>query len=176
MLGRRRLVVASVVLLAAAAGFLYAETRAPRYDTISLSLVDGRRVTLGDFHGRAVLLAFWSPTCPPCVHELPALADLYRRWHRRGLELIAVSQPYDPPGQIVAIAQAQRFPYPVALDVDGRVGAAFDVDAVPRSVLIGPDGRVLLDTKGPLDPDVIATRLRQLVGAARGRPNHPNPA
>jgi thiol-disulfide isomerase/thioredoxin len=35
--------------------------------------LDGRTLTAADIDGRAVLLNFWAPWCPPCVHEMPEI-------------------------------------------------------------------------------------------------------
>jgi peroxiredoxin len=118
----------------------------------ALSLLDGRTVTLGELRGRPLLLAFWSPTCAPCVEELPDLIALYRELAPRGLELVAVAMPYDPPLAVQTFVRAHEVPYPVALDVDGRVARAVDgVKVIPTTLLIDPKGQVVYREAGKLD-------------------------
>ncbi|NWG55037.1 MAG: TlpA family protein disulfide reductase [Hydrogenophilaceae bacterium] len=50
----------------------------------------GRTRTLADFRGRVVLLNVWATNCPPCLGELPSLANLQRRYPET-LRVIAVS-------------------------------------------------------------------------------------
>ncbi len=57
--------------------------------------VDGRVVKLGDYRGRVVLVYFWASWCPTCVREASLVAELFRKHHGRGLEIIGVSYDTD---------------------------------------------------------------------------------
>jgi thiol-disulfide isomerase/thioredoxin len=52
--------------------------------------LDGQPVALSGLRGRTVLVDFWAPNCPPCRAALPKLADLYRRRHAGGLDIVSV--------------------------------------------------------------------------------------
>ena len=41
--------------------------------------------------GKVVLVNFWATWCAPCVAELPALAQLQKRYGKRGLTVLLVS-------------------------------------------------------------------------------------
>lgn len=115
------------------------------------TLLDGNRTTLKQLRGQPVLINFWSITCPPCVEEIPDLVRLYREWHPQGLKLIAVAMPYDPPLQVQEFVKRQELPYPVALDVQGKVSKAFGVANVPTTFIIDPNGVTELNYTGRLD-------------------------
>lgn len=119
---------------------------------IQIPLLDGRTLTLGELRGRPVVLAFWSPTCVPCVEELPDLVQLYRELAPRGLELLAVAMPYDPPLAVQTFVREREIPYPVALDVDGRIAGSFDgIKVIPTALLIDPKGHIVYRQIGKLD-------------------------
>ena len=40
---------------------------------------------------RYVLVDFWATWCGPCIEEIPTLADLYREYHDKGLDIFSVS-------------------------------------------------------------------------------------
>jgi len=115
-------------------------------------LLDGSKLSLQALRGRPVLVSFWATTCVPCVDELPDLIRLYQEWHGLGFELVAVAMPYDPPSLVQKFAQRYALPYPVALDIDGKVTSAFGgVPYVPAAFLIAPNGNVELSYTGRLD-------------------------
>ncbi len=115
-------------------------------------LLDGRTLTLKELGGRPVLVAFWATSCKPCVEELPDLITLYQALHPKGFELIAVAMPYDRPLDVQNFVRERNVPYPVALDVEGKVVRAFDgVPYVPMAFLISPEGKIVYQQAGKLD-------------------------
>ena len=95
---------------------------------------------------------------------MPELEALYRRFSRRGFELIAVAMPWDPPDAVVRLARARALPYPVALDVDGTIARAFgEVSVTPTHFLIGPDGDIALRRTGTLDFAGLGDRLQSML-------------
>ncbi|MDH3513975.1 MAG: TlpA family protein disulfide reductase [Gammaproteobacteria bacterium] len=154
-----------LVILAAGAALAWVATLlfppAPRVPPeTEFVLLDGNKLTLASLRGRPVLVNFWSTTCPPCVEELPDLIRIYQEWQPRGFELIAVAMPYDPPIRVQEFVQRHAVPYPVALDVQGRVTSAFGgVPFIPASFLIGPNGITELNATGRLDTDKVGRIL-----------------
>lgn len=115
-------------------------------------LLDGRKVSMQALRGRPVMVSFWATTCAPCIEELPDFIRLYRKWHRLGFELIAVAMPYDPPTRVQEFVQHHDVPYPVALDIDGKITSAFGgVPYVPTAFIIAPNGTIELSYTGRLD-------------------------
>jgi thiol-disulfide isomerase/thioredoxin len=51
----------------------------------------GAKLTLADFHGRAVLLNLWATWCAPCRAEMPALDRLQAAKGGPGFEVVAVN-------------------------------------------------------------------------------------
>jgi peroxiredoxin len=119
---------------------------------VRLTLLDGGSATLDQWHGRSVLLVFWSLSCPPCIEEVPDLARLYQENQASGLTLVAVAAPYDPPEGVRAFVAQHNIPYIVALDADAGITKAFDgVPYLPAAFLIDPDGRIVFRHTGRLD-------------------------
>jgi len=145
------IILAAAAVLAWAATYLFPS--APRFppDT-EFSLIFGINFSLQSLRGLPVLVCFWATTCPPCVEELPDLIQLYRDLHPQGFELIAVAMPYDPPLQVQDFVQRHNVPYPIAIDVQGKVTSAFGgVPYVPTAFIIAPNGKTELTYTGRLD-------------------------
>ena len=123
-------------------------------------LLDGRKISLSALRGRPVLVSFWATSCPPCIEELPDLVRLYNELHPQGFELIAVAAAYDPPTQVQSFATSHALPYPVALDLDGKVAQAFGgVPYIPAAFVVDRDGVIAYSQTGKLD----ITRARRII-------------
>lgn len=144
-----------VFVLAAIAGLVITLWPAPALHGVAdveFQLLDGRKITLASLHGKPVLVAFWATNCKPCIEELPDLVKLYKDLQPRGFELIAVAMPYDPPLNVQIFVQKQNVPYPVALDVEGKVVRAFDgVPYVPMAFILDSNGKIAYQQAGKLD-------------------------
>jgi peroxiredoxin len=151
---------AMVVVLAAMAVTWLPHTGTETPPEVEFALLDGRKISLSTLRGRPVLVSFWATSCPPCVEELPDLLRLYRDLHLQGFELIAVAAPYDPPTRVQTFAADHALPYPVALDLDGKVARAFGgVPYIPAAFIIDLDGAVAYSQAGKLD----ITRARRII-------------
>ena len=136
---------------------------------VTFRTLDGERLALGEARG-PVLVNFWATDCGVCLTEIPALAALHADYAPRGFELVAVAMPHDPPNAVLELAEARALPYPVAIDIDGAVLAAFEpVPGTPTSFLIDADGRMIERHVGALDVTALRRRLDTLL-AERGDP------
>ncbi|MCY4220934.1 MAG: TlpA disulfide reductase family protein [Thiotrichales bacterium] len=134
------------------------------FPPVSIATIDGRRLDAATVAGGPVLFTFWSTTCVVCLQEMPDLEALYRRLAPRGFEIVAVSMPWDPPDEVVRLAQARALPYPVALDVTGAIAQAFgNVSVTPTHILIDPGGEVAFHRTGALDFAALDDRLRSML-------------
>ncbi len=62
-----------------------------RAEQFAFERVDGGKLTLADFHGRAVLLNLWATWCVPCRAEMPALDRLQAAKGDQAFEVVAVN-------------------------------------------------------------------------------------
>jgi len=128
-------------------------TRAP---DITVTTLQGDKLSLTDLRGRPVLVTFWASTCTVCVSEIPHLTRLYNELAPGGFAVIGIAMAYDPPNRVIELSRAKQIPYPLALDINNTAAKAFgDVRVTPSSFLIAPDGQVVLQVTGALDADKI---------------------
>jgi thiol-disulfide isomerase/thioredoxin len=108
-----------------------------------LDLLGGGQAKLADHKGKdVVIIDFWATWCPPCVAELPEIAEVAKARADKGVVFYAINEEED-------VADVKRFldekkltGLKVALDKDGEVAKAYMVDPLPQSVIIGRDGLV----------------------------------
>lgn len=154
-----------MLLCAALAGLLFLRGPQPA-PALSFTYLDGRTVSLASLRGRPVLVTFWATTCPICRRELPELAQMYRDLEPRGLEVIGVAMPYDPPNHVLEVSKGERIPFPVALDIEGRAVQAFGgVRGTPTRFLIDADGNIVLRRTGAMPIADLKERILDLIPA-----------
>ncbi len=119
---------------------------------ISLQSIDGKKLKLTDYRGKPLLVTFWATSCLGCIREMPHLIELYRELAPQGLEIVGIAMDYDPPNHVLAMREARRIPYPVALDIHADAARAFgNVRLTPTSFLIAPDGRIVYRKTGEMN-------------------------
>ena len=109
--------------------------------------LDGTPVPAASIAGKALVVNFWAPWCPPCRIEAPWLESLQKREAGR---LVVVGVVADA-GEYAHAAQLMRkegIHYLLVRDSDD-VQAAFGAIAVlPTSFYVAPSGTVVHTTKG----------------------------
>lgn len=155
--------VLAAALLAVAAFAMLRERSAPDVRFVAL---DGRNLALSDLRGKVVLVDFWATDCAPCIAEMPALVENYRRFAAAGYEVVAVAMSYDHPNRVAGFAIERALPFKVALDVDGAVASAFgSVEVTPAFFLIGRDGRVIRQWRGQTDWPALSAAIEKALAS-----------
>ena len=101
-------------------------------------------------HGLAgekpVFLNFWATWCPYCTKEMPAIEELYKKYGGR-LNFAAVSVD-DENGAAAAFVQSRGLTVPVYTGALNKIGNDYNLDAIPKSVLVGTDGAIIAEHVG----------------------------
>jgi len=134
-----------------------------RLPDLVLADIDGNPVSLRDPDCSLLLIDFWATWCQPCLRAMPHLQALHRRYARRGLKVVGLTDPAGDPAQTAARAKLLRdqigVDYPLLVD-DGRAAPLrrrLQVQLYPTLVLLDRQGNLLWRCEG-LDH----SRLQQL--------------
>jgi peroxiredoxin len=114
--------------------------QAPDFDLPGL---DGRRVKLSDFRGKAVLLNFWATWCPPCKIEMPWFVDLQKQYGKDGLVVLGVAMDDTEPAKIAEFAHDMGVNYQVLLGTDKVSDDYGDVQYLPTTFYIDRNGVIV---------------------------------
>jgi thiol-disulfide isomerase/thioredoxin len=107
-----------------------------------LDLLSGERFHLTGHKGKPVVVDFWATWCGPCVQTIPHLAQLHRDSAAGGFDVVAVNLE-ETPEAIRALLKRLKLDFPVALDRDGAIAARYGVSAIPQTLVIDRDGKVV---------------------------------
>lgn len=101
-----------------------------------LPLLDGGQLLLPDASNTNILLLdFWATWCGPCRQMLPVLADIAKDYAPRGVRYLAVNLR-EQPEAIRSFLVTARLSPSVALDGDGAMAQAFQVEGIPTMVVV----------------------------------------
>lgn len=153
--------VASLILFA---GVSVSGTEAPDF---SLTTIEGKQISLSQMLKKGpVVLDFWATSCKPCLEEFPCFQKIHERYSQSGVTVLCVSLD-NPKSQskVAPLIKSKKYTFEVAVDVDYRVAKQYNIVVIPRTLVIGQDGKVALACVGysPANCDRIENALKSLL-------------
>ncbi len=165
------LVVIGVVVWGSLAGFNSAEgsvnSAIPvemEYSAPALTLTDlqGKTVSLNDYHGRYVLVNHWATWCPPCKEEMPELQAYYEAHKDRGFVIVAI-EAGQPVAEVADFVESYGLTFEVWTDPRLMATAAFRNPGLPSSYLIDKKGIVRLAWAGAISRDTLEEYVSPMI-------------
>lgn len=119
---------------------------APSFTLVDLS---GKKVSLADYKGHAVVLNFWATYCGPCKLEMPWFQDLQNKYKGQGLVVLGLDQDDGMPVKQVAAASKQvGVTYPILMP-DDSVSKSYQLsDYIPETFYVDKSGKIVDETIG----------------------------
>jgi peroxiredoxin len=126
----------------------------------------GKTFSMAKERGKVVVVNFWATWCPPCRVEMPRLEtevwDKYKGDSDFAMVAIARQQT---DAKIAGFAkQHPEFTYPLAYDPQRKVYAKFADAGIPRSYVVGKDGKIVFQSLGYAPGEV--AKLKQAIAKA----------
>jgi cytochrome c biogenesis protein CcmG/thiol:disulfide interchange protein DsbE len=106
---------------------------------ITGTALDGSVVDLASLRGHPVVINFWGPSCPPCVTELPLLAEQLAAHKDSGLVILGVLTG-DPVEGAAEFAASHEATWPTVIDPNATIKQAYRVIARPQSYFVDRQG------------------------------------
>src|ERR1051326_7816290 len=126
--------------------------KAPEFPHNLIWLNTDRPLTLDNLAGQIVVLDFWTYCCINCMHMLPELEWIEKKYYGKPVIVIGVhSAKYSNEQNIDNIKQAigrYEINHPVIVDEDMKVWRSFDVNGWPTVVIIDPKGNIIYKQSG----------------------------
>jgi thiol-disulfide isomerase/thioredoxin len=114
--------------------------------------------TLSDYRGHYILLNIWATWCGPCAQEMPSLDALQTHIDPAKLVVLPVSEDHGD-AIVTSFYQTHGIKYlPVAIDHAGIATTSFNLQGLPTTLLIDPQGNEVGRVEGNADwssPEVI---------------------
>lgn len=128
-----------------------------------LATLDGRKVKLSDYRGKAVVLNFWATWCAPCKTEMPWFVDLQKQYGKEGLTVLGIAMDDTEPPKIAEFAHGLGVNYPVLLGTDKVAEDYGSVQYLPTTFYIDRNGKIASKTAGLLGRSQIEEDVKKVL-------------
>lgn len=136
--------------------------------TLALRDLDGATWDLADVDAPLVWVNFWAASCEPCRTEMPAMQRIAEAYGD-DVAVLGVNWGEDPE-RAADFAERLGITYPILLDPGLEAFYAWaGTDGLPRHYFIGPEGTVLREIVGPLDPARMVEIVDELLATSSVR-------
>jgi thiol-disulfide isomerase/thioredoxin len=120
----------------------------------------GVMIKLDDYLGKIIVLNFWATWCEPCHEEMPVLDEYNTQYSESVIILgIAVNASLE---STISFLQETPVDYPILIDKNGVVAAAYHVAGYPTTYFIDAKGIIRGKFVGLITPRILQQNLTPL--------------
>lgn len=116
----------------------------------TITLTDGKQVTLSSLRGKVVMLQFTASWCGVCRKEMPFIEkDIWLK-HKDNADFALIGIDRDEPlDKVLAFAKSTGVTYPLGLDPGADIFAKYALreSGITRNVLIDKEGKIVKLTR-----------------------------
>lgn len=178
----RRLALIGFIIGPILALLAFGFTRDARYITspliakpatpFTITLYDGRKVTLEDLRGKAVFVNFWASWCLPCREEAKDLEAAWQKVKDRNMVFLGVVLQ-DTDKSALEFLKEFNVTYPNGKDESGKIAVDYGTWGIPESFFIDPQGRITYKHVGGIRASLVVAKLEEalkgVVSAQEGK-------
>jgi thiol-disulfide isomerase/thioredoxin len=137
---------------------------------IDLTLKDlsGVDQSLSALKGRIVVLNFWATYCIPCRKEMPDLAAIQNEFAALGVQVVGVNtDELKDRSKVLQFVKETKINFPIWVGGSTEHMVKFGLGAaLPGTVVIGRDGRVVKIISGVVDQVILRKEIEALLAVA----------
>jgi cytochrome c biogenesis protein CcmG/thiol:disulfide interchange protein DsbE len=142
----------------------------------TLQDLNGNKVSLDAYQGKALLINFWATWCGPCKLETPWLVELSDEYAGKGFVILGIDAeddevtPDDKAGWakdralVARFVKQERMPYPVLMGGDSISKTYGGLDAMPTSFWVDRTGKVIAAQMGITSKDDMESKIKTALG------------
>ena len=116
----------------------------------TITLTDGKQVSLSSLRGKVVMLQFTASWCGVCRKEMPFIEkDIWLK-HKNNADFALIGIDRDEPlDKVLAFAKSTGVTYPLGLDPGADIFAKYALreSGITRNVLVDKEGRIVKLTR-----------------------------
>ncbi len=120
----------------------------------SLQGMNGEVIDTNSLKGKTWLINFWAVWCAPCLEELPSLNSAWEKLAPHDIGMLAINIGEEPDQIETFLAEHNlAIDFPIVIGDKIRTLGNWSARALPHTVVISPEGRVVFEVSGPREWD-----------------------
>ena len=152
------LIVAATLLMAG--GGCKKSHSTSTFQSVQMKSLEDSSVSVGDYHGKVVLVNFWATWCDPCRIEIPWLIEMQNKYGAQGFTVLGIAMDEEGKSAVAPFVAKERYEvngqrlpmnYPIVVGNEKVAEKFGGLLGYPTSILISRDGKVLKRTTGLID-------------------------
>ncbi len=121
----------------------------------------GNPISTAELKGKWVIINYWADWCESCVKEIPELNHFYQNNHDKNIVLLGVNYDRMPMSDLQIAIHKTHIAYPVILEDPAATWALNDIEALPVTFIIDPQGKVVKKILGANTEQSLLAAMQQ---------------
>jgi thiol-disulfide isomerase/thioredoxin len=121
----------------------------PDFDLVQFS--SGKEMKFSELDKKVVLVNFWATWCEACMVEMPSIVKLRKAYESKGFEVLALNVDENPEAVLPKTLNRLGLDFPIYVDRDQKLADLFDVHAIPLTVILDRNRKILFIETGERD-------------------------
>jgi len=137
---------------------------------LALKDMHGNAHSLSEYRGKIVVLNFWATWCIPCKTEMPIFVEVYKKYHDRGVVVLAASLDDEATRKYVSqYTRSYKMEFPVLVGASANTMRELGLgESIPSTLFLDGEGNVAGKVLGQAKKKDVLHRLEWLLGNHQG--------
>lgn len=145
----------------------YAPAQRVTAPTLSGTTLDGKQLSLSDYHGKVVVVNLWGSWCTPCRREAPALEETFTNYQSKGVQFLGINTR-DDNAAAQAFVNADSITYPSLQDPEEtlllQLKTVVPPTDIPSTIIVDASGKLAARIIGEVTGPQLAQSLDTVLG------------